>query len=135
MKRFDPITGKLQRIERRAAAGFARGFDLARRHLDPGFVEVEPVELQREILEGAVAARGDVGDNVADGGFDVGGCLAFGIEKRAELLRKIIRAGVETDRHGHDLRAMTDDASKVMFTEAEYQPAIIITILIYPLSD
>jgi hypothetical protein len=30
---------------------------------------------------------------------------------------------------------MTDDASKVMFAEAEYQPAVIITILIYPLSD
>ncbi len=47
VKGLDAIAGKLQRIERRAAAGLARSFDLARRHLDPGFVEVEPVELVR----------------------------------------------------------------------------------------
>jgi len=31
------------------------------------------------------------------------------------------------------LRAMTDDASKVAFSEAQYQPAVIITILIFGL--
>ena len=65
-----------------------------------------PIEFLRVVPERLVAASGNVGDNGADGRFDVGRSFAFSVEKRAEFLRKIAGADVEADGHHDALYAM-----------------------------
>ena len=72
-------------------------------HPEPDPVEIEPVEFQRVIFDGAVAARGDIVNDGANRRFNVRRGLALGVEKRAKTLREIGGAGVETNRHGGDL--------------------------------
>ena len=89
MKNLDAVAGEFESVEcgRRAVA--QRGGGFFRGHFEPGPVEIEPIEFLRVLLQCPIAAGDDVGDDGAYGGFDVGGCFAFAVEKSAELLRKI----------------------------------------------
>ena len=73
-------------------ASLARRRDFLRRHLKSDPVKIEPVEFERIFLERAVAARGDVGDDGAHRGFNIGRRFALGVEKGAKFLRKIAGA-------------------------------------------
>ena len=84
------------RVARRERRG-----DLLLRHPQPGASEIEAIELLRVVAQRAVAAGGDVGDDGAHARFDVGRCLALGVEEGAKFFGKIGGAGVETD--GHDV--------------------------------
>ena len=83
------------------AHDLTRRRDLLRRHFHAGAVEIELVEFERVVLQRAIAARGDIGDDGAHRGFNVGRCFALGVEKGAKFLREIAGADVEAD--GHDV--------------------------------
>src|SRR4029453_7177625 len=68
--------------------------------LEPASIRIEPVELARELDDGAITASSDIGNDRTYGRLDVGRCLAFGGEKSAETLGEIGGAAVEADRHG-----------------------------------
>jgi len=102
VKRLDAVAGeveRVERVERGPCASGDRGVDLALRHLEPGGGEIEAVEFLRVVGERPVAAGGDIGDNGADRGLDVGCGFALSVEKRAKLFRKIGGACVEA--YGH----------------------------------
>ena len=54
----------------------------------PARIEIELIELLRVVAQRAVAARGDVGNDGAHRRFDVGGCLALGVEEGAKFSAK-----------------------------------------------
>ena len=92
--RLDAVAGEFERVERLAAAALRpppRSRPRVTRDADA--VEIEPIEFQRVVLERAVAAGGDVGDDGADRRLDVGRGFALGVEKGAEFLRQNRRSG------------------------------------------
>ncbi len=55
------------------------------------------------LFDARIAASGDIVDDGAHGGFDVGRGLALGVEECAKLLRKIAGANIEMDCHEPEL--------------------------------
>ena len=99
MNSLDAVAGKVECIERAAHARRDRRGDLALRHFEPGSGEIEAIEFLRVVGERPVAAGGDIGDDGADHGLDVGRDFTLGIEKSAKSFRKIGGACVEADGH------------------------------------
>src|SRR3954468_12631447 len=89
MESLDAIAGESQRVEGGGIAGLHRGFDLGRCHPQRGGIDVEPVELGCRLDQRGVTALGDIVDDGARGGLDVGGDLALGGEKLPELAVEI----------------------------------------------
>ncbi len=96
---LDAGAGEFECVERLAAARRNGRRDLVRGHADANAVEIELVEFERVVLERAIAAGGDVGDDGADGHVHVGCGLALGVEKSLEFFGEIAGADVEVDGH------------------------------------
>ena len=96
---LDAGAREFERVERFAAAGRDGRRDLSRGHADADAAEIELVEFERVVVERAVAAGGDIGDDGAHGGFDIGRRLALGAEQSPKFFGKIAGAAVETNRH------------------------------------
>ena len=96
---LNALAGKLQRGDRLLLAGVVRGTNFVRRDAHTDFVEIDMVELAREIDQRRIPPRLHVGNDRRDRRVDVRGDLALLAEKGRERLLEARIARLKPLRH------------------------------------
>ncbi len=89
----DPVARELERVERHCIAGPGRGLQFGWRDAQASGLDVDAIELVRQLDQRFIAARRHIRDDRAHRLLDIGGGLALGVQKRAEFLGEIRRRG------------------------------------------
>ena len=97
---FDAVAGEPQSPHHLGPHRRHGGVDLRLGDAKATHPRIETVELLCPVMQRRVTARTHVGDNIGNGGVDVGGHLALGGQKGGKAALEIGRAVVEANGHG-----------------------------------